>query len=163
MTEINDFDLNELRRKAAYYDDTSKFVKWGAIGTVGVLVLVLGIVFLFRAAGPQLNLYKANTEKKAVIAEQRAKSEAAEFAARSAVTQAKAKAEAMVIEATALAESQRIIAATLTDEFVRYLYIKAIEGNPNQVIYVPTEAGLPILEAGRSTTSDTTATTDQEG
>jgi hypothetical protein len=120
--------------------------------TGGIVVGIILIVLTFKAIGPQLNLYRANTEKQAVIADQRAQSEAAEFAAKSAVTQAAAKADAMVIEAKGLAESQQIIASTLTPEYIRYLYIKALEGNPNQVIYVPTEAGLPILEAGRGAT-----------
>lgn len=117
-----------------------------------VVVGTIGIVLMFQFVTPKFNLYKANTEKQAVIADQRAQSEAAEYAARSAVTQAKARAEAMIIEAQALAESQSIITETLTDEYLRYLYIKALEGNTNQIIYVPTEAGLPILEAGRSAT-----------
>ncbi|HRB02173.1 MAG TPA: hypothetical protein PLP26_02325 [Ilumatobacteraceae bacterium] len=115
-----------------------------------VVVGTIGIVLMFQFVTPKFNLYKANTEKQAVIADQRAQSEAAEYAARSAVTQAKARAEAMIIEAQALAESQSIITETLTDEYLRYLYIKALEGNTNQIIYVPTEAGLPILEAGRT-------------
>ena len=35
--------------------------------------------------------------------------------------------------------------------YLRYLYIRMLEeqGNTGQVIYIPTEAGMPILEAGR--------------
>ncbi len=157
MNEISDCELAELKRKAAEYDDGNAMVKWIARGIAVVLVAIVLVVFAWKAVSPQLNLYRANTEKQAVIADQRAQSEAAEFAAKSAVTQATAKAEAMIIEAQGLAESQQIIAATLTPEYIRYLYIKALEGNPNQVIYVPTEAGLPILEAGRSATPATTA------
>ena len=153
MSEISDRELAELRRKADEYDQDRHLTKLIAKsvfgGLLGILLVVVGTIVLFKVIGPKLNLYKANTEKQAVIAEQRAVSEAAEFAARSAVIQAGARAEAMVIEAKSLAESQAIIAATLTPEYVRYLYVKAIEGNTNQVIYIPTEAGLPILEAGR--------------
>lgn len=76
----------------------------------------------------------------------------AEYAARSQVTQAQAKADAEVIRARGLAESQDIIASTLTEEYLRYLYIDALAGGNGQIIYVPTEAGLPILEAGRAVT-----------
>lgn len=150
MAEISDRELAELRTKAEKHDDALWIAKLAVKGTTVVVVVIIGVIFAWKAVSPQLNLYRANTEKQAVIADQRAQSEAAEFAAKSAVTQAKAKAEAMIIEAQGLAESQQIIAATLTPEYIRYLYIKALEGNPNQVIYVPTEAGLPILEAGRS-------------
>lgn len=104
-------------------------------------------------AGPQFRLYKQNTEKRAVIAEQKAKSEAAEYAARSAVTQAQAKADAEVIRAKGLAQAQKIIASTLTESYLRYLYIDAIADGDGQIIYVPTEAGLPVLEAGRGVTT----------
>lgn len=117
---------------------------------VGVIVGLIALIWCWKLATPKYNLYRANTEKQAVIADQRAKSEAAEFAARSAVTQAQAKADAEVIRATGLAESQAIIAETLSEEYLRYLYIDALAGGEGQIIYVPTEAGLPILEAGRS-------------
>ena len=57
--------------------------------------------------------------------------------------------DAEVIRAKGLAASQDIIASTLTEEYLRYLYIDALAGGDGQIIYVPTEAGLPILEAGR--------------
>lgn len=126
---------------------------WLSVAAIAFLGIV-ALIWLWLLATPRYNLYKKNTEKRAVIAEQRAKSEAAEFAARSKVIQATAKGEARVIDAKAIAESQRIIAATLTPEYLRYLYIEAISDNQNQVIYVPTESGLPITEAGRATPSE---------
>jgi hypothetical protein len=117
-----------------------------AAGVVLVAILLIGGCM---AVKPKYNLYKANTEKQAVIKEREAQSIAAEFEARSRVTQAQANADAEVIRATGLAEAQAIIAETLTEDYIRYLYIQAIEGNPNQIIYVPTEGGLPILESGR--------------
>ena len=155
MPEISDHELRTLKESAEAYYSTRKWINLGIKIVAGATVGIFGLTLVNKAVGPQLNLYRANTEKQAVIAEQRAQSEAAEFAARSSVTQAKAKAEAMVIEAQALAESQAIIAETLTPEYVQYLYVKAIEGNPNQVIYVPTEAGMPVLEAGRAVTPTT--------
>lgn len=155
MVEIDKAVLRELELDAEAYRSTQRWIKLGVKLVIGVVVGIFLLILVSKAVGPQLNLYRANTEKQAVIAEQKAQSEAAEFAARSAVTQAEAKAEAMIIEARALAESQEIIAATLTPEYIRYLYIKAIENNPNQVIYVPTEAGMPILESGRAVTTTT--------
>lgn len=119
--------------------------KW-LLGAITVIVL---LVLLSKGLSPQLNLYRANTEKQAVIAEQKAQSEAAEYAARSAVIQAEAQSEAEVIRAQGLATAQEIIAETLTEGYLRYLYIQQLDGSESQVIYVPTEAGLPILEAER--------------
>lgn len=156
MTEIGDRELRELRLYAESYLSVRKWINVGVKITAGAIVGIFLLIMINGVVSPRLNLYKANTEKQAVIAEQKAQSEAAEFAARSAVTQAEAKAEAMIIEANALAESQAIIAETLTPEYVRYLYVKAIENNTNQVIYIPTEAGMPILESGRAVTTTST-------
>jgi hypothetical protein len=134
---------------AASAEERRKDVRLGIKIAVGALVFTLLIIWAWKYATPKYNLYRAETEKRAVIAEQRAQSEAAEFAAISEVTQAQARADAEVIRATGLAEAQAIISETLTEDYIRYLYIQAIEGNPNQIIYIPTEAGLPVLEAGR--------------
>jgi hypothetical protein len=115
------------------------------------VVVVVALILVFGAVMPQLNLYRANTEKQAVIAEQKAESEAAEYRARSRVTQAEAESEAEIIRAGGIAEANRIIAESITPEYVDYLFVRALETTDNQVIYVATESGLPVLEASRLT------------
>lgn len=62
---------------------------------------------------------------------------------------------AAVIEAEAVALQIKEIGSELTshDLYLRWQWIKMMEemGTDNQVIYVPTEANLPILEASRIT------------
>lgn len=74
------------------------------------------------------------------------------------VTEAKAKKESAIYEAQAeierakgVAEANQIIGRSLkgNHEYLMYLYIQTMENTHNQVIYVPTEGSLPILEAGR--------------
>jgi hypothetical protein len=152
---VDSYEYDKLKKDAEYGNGIRRWV-WLVVKILaGTVLFFVGISLMFSLVSPKLNLYRAQTERQAVIAEQKANSEAAEFAAVSAVTQAQALADAEVIRATGLAEAQAIIAETLTDEYVRYLYIQAIEGNPNQIIYVPTEAGLPILEAGRTPVTPT--------
>jgi predicted Holliday junction resolvase-like endonuclease len=147
--EITPHEYDSLKRKADKHDDDATIVKWIIRIVIVTALVIIAFIFAWKAVTPQLNLYRANTEKKAVIAEQRAISEAAEFAARSSVIQAQAKADAEVIRAEGLAASQEIISATLTEEYLRYLYINQLDEPAGQVIYIPTEAGLPILEAER--------------
>ena len=75
-----------------------------------------------------------------------------------AVEEAKAKkdsaamlADAEIIRAKGVAEANQIIGDSLkgNSEYLRYLWIDGMNKDQNQVIYVPTEAGLPILEAGK--------------
>lgn len=61
-------------------------------------------------------------------------------------------AEAEVEKAKGLAQANEIVAEGLEghEEYLRYLWITHLEeGSNREVIYIPTEAGLPILEAGK--------------
>jgi len=66
---------------------------------------------------------------------------------------AKALADAEVERAKGVAEANRIIGESLkgNEAYLRYLWIDGLKSDQQspQVIYVPTEAGLPILEANR--------------
>src|SRR3546814_10117840 len=64
---------------------------------------------------------------------------------------AKMEADAEIIRAKGVAEANRIVAQGLggPEGYLRYLYINNLENSKGQIIYVPTEAGLPILEAGK--------------
>lgn len=64
---------------------------------------------------------------------------------------AKMLAEAEVERAKGVAEANKIIGESLknNDSYLRYLWIQGLQDKDNNTIYVPTEAGLPILEAGK--------------
>lgn len=59
--------------------------------------------------------------------------------------------EAEVARARGVAEANRIIGDSLKghEAYLRYLWINNIDKVSGQIIYVPTEANLPILEAQR--------------
>lgn len=59
-------------------------------------------------------------------------------------------AEIAVAKAHGVAESNKIIAGSISDNYLRYLWIEGLQSNEKQIIYVPTEANLPIMEAGRA-------------
>jgi len=58
-------------------------------------------------------------------------------------------AQIAIAKARGVAESNKIIAGSLTENYLRYLWIEGLQSNQMQVVYVPTEANLPIMEAGR--------------
>jgi hypothetical protein len=64
---------------------------------------------------------------------------------------AKALAAAEVERARGVAEANKIIGESLkgNEAYLRWQWIQNLESGSNSVIYVPTEAGLPILEAGQ--------------
>lgn len=138
MRELSQSEYDNLVRKAEEYDTNAAMVKWVARGVAVVLVVLVGLVFVWKLINPQLNLYKANTEKQAQIAVSRAKADAAVHEKRAEITRAEG-----------VAEANRIIASSITPEYITWLYVDQLDRIEGQIIYIPTEAGLPILEANR--------------
>jgi len=56
-------------------------------------------------------------------------------------------AEAEVIRAGGIAKANEIIGKSITKEYLKYLFIEGLNDGNTEVIYVPTEANLSILEA----------------
>jgi hypothetical protein len=85
-------------------------------------------------------LKKAESTRKIKILEAQAEKESAVL-----------KADAEVSRAIGVAKANKIIGQSLHDNeaYLRYLWINNLHEGGNQVIYVPTEANLPILEAGK--------------
>ena len=118
------------------------------LSVVAVIALLICMIFFGypqykvwqqRLAG-QAELARAEQNRKIAIQEAEAKKESA-----------RALAEAEVIRAEGVAKANSIIGESLrgNESYLRYLWIQTLNDNPQNVIYVPTEAGLPILEAGK--------------
>jgi hypothetical protein len=145
-----------VTRAETRYETADGDIKGGQI-VKDVVKVVLGITGFFLVlwvvlslAAPQLRLYKANTEKKAAIAEARAQSDAAEYTAERKVKIATSEAEADRIRAVGIADANETIASSLTDEYNQWYFIDRLDDVNGQIIYVPTEAGVPITEGGRA-------------
>lgn len=87
-----------------------------------------------------------------------AKLKEAEYSKQVAIEEAKAdlesaglKAKAEVERAKGVAEANKIIGDSLkgNDGYLQYLWIQGLHDGSSEVIYIPTEANLPILEATR--------------
>ena len=77
------------------------------------------------------------------------------------LTKAKKDAEIEVARAQGVAKSNEIIAASITENYLRYQWIESLKTNQMTVVYVPTEANLPIMEAGRLKSITEAAMTNQ--
>lgn len=122
------------------------WIRTWSVVIVFILIVVATIygypqykVWQQRLAG-QAELARAEQNRKIAIQEAEAKKESA-----------RALAEAEVIRAEGVAKANRIIGESLrgNESYLRYLWIQTLNDNPQNVIYIPTEAGLPILEAGK--------------
>lgn len=97
----------------------------------------------------QAALREAEWDRQIIIEEAKAANESATQNAEARIKIERANAEAEVIRAQGVADSNKIIGEGLqgNEDYLRYLWITQAKGK--EVIYVPTEAGLPILEAGK--------------
>ena len=133
---------------SSYDDDTPPF--WGLVlGGLLIAFVVFGGIGACAYGVPQYNLYKAETMKREKIAEAKANSDSAEYEAERAVEIAQAQAEADIIRAEGIAEANRLISESLTDEYNQWHAVEQL--NPNATtVYVPSDGPLPLPEASRT-------------
>lgn len=138
-----------------YYDDNKNnrdndlFVVLGCWLIGGAVAIALLLLLLFGA--PTYRVWQGNMSGKAKLAE-------ANQSKQIRITEAKAKKEAAIYEAEAeverakgMAKANQIVGSSLQgkEDYLMYLYIQNLEQSKNQIIYIPTEGGMPILEASR--------------
>jgi hypothetical protein len=132
-----------------YSDEPSIWSKGSTWGIVALSALVV-IGFLMWLL-PVYGVWCARKQGEAELAE-------ANFAEQVAIAQATARLkaaemnrEAEEIEAKAVANSVKVIGDSLknNDGYLRWQWIKGMAETGSDIIYVPTEANLPILEATR--------------
>jgi regulator of protease activity HflC (stomatin/prohibitin superfamily) len=115
--------------------------------------LVFGIIAfgLLLFAYPQYRVYSQRLAGQAALAEAQSSRQVAILEARAKKESAIALAEAEVIRARGAAQANQILQNSLggPEGYLRYLQIQALEDSKSSLIYVPTEAGLPITEARR--------------
>ena len=121
--------------------------------TTGVRCLwfVLVLICLGMYGCPQYRVYSARKDGEAILAHAQSSREVAVAEAKAKMESSSLLAQADTIRAHGVARSNQIIGVSLKNntEYLHWLWIDNIEKNPQAVIYVPTEANMPILEAGR--------------
>ena len=119
---------------------------------IGVGILVIALLLVTTLVGcPRYRVYQQEMEGKAELARAFSNRQIAIQEANAKKQSAVALAEAEVIRARGIAKANEIIGNSLknNEAYLHWLWIDQLENNKNSVIYVPTEANLPIMEAGR--------------
>lgn len=114
---------------------------------IGLVVMILGIALFSMFINPLLKPWWASQSGKAELAQAEQNRQIAILEAQAKLDSASKLADAEVARAKGVAESNRIIADSLTKEYLQYKFIEGLNDGNTEVIYVPTEANLPILEA----------------
>lgn len=125
---------------------------WG-FWLIGIGLVVVLPVLMFGL--PVWNVFRAEQEGRAALAQAEHERQVLVEEARAQLEAARFYSEAEIERARGVAEANAIIAEGLggPEGYLRYLWINKLGTNGQDVIYVPTEAGIPILEAGRAMSS----------
>lgn len=118
-----------------------------------LLIVVVGGGLGSCAAYNSIRVWNAETAGEAELAQATSNRRIRVLEAQAKMDSAELESQAEVARAKGVAEANRIVADGLggPEGYLRYLYIQNLEQSQGQIIYVPTEGGLPILEAGRLT------------
>ena len=127
-------------------------------GAGAVLALVLGVAAVIAIALiglPTYNVYRKQMAGKAAYEQAVQDRRIRVLEAQAALDSARLTAQAEIERARGTNESNRIMSESLggPDNYLRWAYIHMLQETAGQgdrqIIYIPTEAGMPILEAGR--------------
>lgn len=98
---------------------------------------------------PQIKVYKERKFGEAELARADSNRKIKIREAEAEMESAVALAEAEIRRARGVAEANKIIGDSLmgNEAYLRYLWVQGLQTNNMQTVYIPTEAGMPILEA----------------
>ena len=123
---------------------------------ISISLLVIGIVLALMIGLPRYNVWRssiaietAQNNGKAAMAEAEENRKIAIEEGKANLEVQKLNSEAEVIRASGMAKAIEIENGKLTSLYIHYLWVRNIDKMDGEKIYIPTEAGLPILEASR--------------
>ena len=125
------------------------FIKSGISCAIFCAVTATTILF----AMPQYYVWQQNKAGEAELARAEQNRQIAIQEAKAKEESTKSLANAEVIRAEGVAKANKIIGDSLqnNEAYIHYLWVEALKESQNEVIYIPTEAGIPITESARIT------------
>lgn len=118
----------------------------------GAIFTLIGIILLGMWGCPQYAVYQQRLEGESELAKSTYSKKVQIQDAEGRRDAAVSLAEAEVNRAKGVAQANQIIGTSLKDNeaYLKWLYIEGLKERTGvETIYVPTETGLPILEAGK--------------
>jgi regulator of protease activity HflC (stomatin/prohibitin superfamily) len=122
------------------------------VAILAVVFAIIIIIVVTMCVWPQYNIYAQRAQGQAMLAHAQSAKEVAVAEAKAKMESAELLAQAEVARARGVAQANQIIGESLknNEQYLRYLWINDLGQNTGKtVVYVPTEANLPILEATR--------------
>lgn len=128
------------------------------VKTSSIVIVIVTIIFLisctwiyYNFVHPNVHIWQERMAGQAELARAESNRQIATCEAIAKKESAKSLADAEVIRAEGVARANKIIGDSLqgNEGYLRYLWIQGLQTNQMQVVYVPTEANLPLLECKR--------------
>lgn len=118
---------------------------------LSAVVFLIFVFIYFVFISPMISVWSEGMHGKAELARAESNRQIAICEANAKKESAKALADAEIIRAEGVAKANKIIGDSLqnNESYLRYLWVQGLQTNNMQVVYVPTEANLPLLEANR--------------
>ena len=116
-------------------------------GIVALAIISLAVIVGRMFGLPLYNVWQQEMSGKAELAKAEQNRQIKIEEAKANLEAEKLNAQAEVERAKGAAEAIRIENGSLTPTYIQYLWVRQQNNVPNKVIYIPTEANLPILEA----------------
>ena len=115
------------------------------------LISLIVVIWCICWGSAEYSVWSEGKAGEAELARAEANRKIKVFEAEALLESSKCLAEAEVVRAHGVAKANEIIGQSLrnNESYLRYLWIQGLQTENTQVIYVPTEANLPILESQR--------------
>ncbi len=126
-----------------------KLIKGVIWGGIGIVLLIIAMAFV----RPWYNVWSQEMEGKAEFAKAEQNHRIKIEEAKANLEAEKLNAQAEIERAKGAAEAIRIENGSITPTYIQYLWVRQQSDLNKTVIYVPTEANLPILESTRALTT----------
>jgi hypothetical protein len=136
---MNSYGLIKLEEKR-------RIIMWSTIGGI----LILSIIVMVMAFYPRYKVWSQEMEGKAEFAKAEQNRRIKIEEAKANLEAEKLNAQAEVERAKGAAQAIKIENGSITETYIKYLWVRQQNDLSNKtVVYIPTEGGLPVLEANR--------------
>ena len=117
--------------------------------TFVIIILITLTLIYYNLIHPSLRVYQNKKYGEAELARATSNRMIKIREAEAIKESSKFLADAEIVRSKGVAEANRIIGDSLknNESYLRYLWVQGLQTNQMQTVYIPTEAGMPILEA----------------
>lgn len=134
-----------------FYDKSTESLKMGNL-LVAIMVFIILLIGALMYAFPKYNVWASGMAGQAELQHADYERQVQVVNAQANLQAQKFNADAEVARANGVAQANQIIKDSITDLYIKYLWVSTLDKTNNQIIYVPLGSdGLPVTEAGRAT------------